>query len=182
MRLRLPKLAFTLGVSVLLLVAALLWTGNTNVQAQGHEVDDGFASGQGLGGTWSVKVTLTNCETGALIGNPFNSYLSFAGNGTMTENTSNPGFAVGQRGPGLGVWEHTGWRHYSAKSIAFILFTTPPAPPTNPGFTMGTQTIAQTIKMTSPDEFSSDATISFADAGGNVYRSGCAVATGTRFE
>lgn len=156
---------------------AALWTLWT---IPGHAQADIFG-GLGLGGTWSVKVTLTNCQTGATIGNPFSSYLSFAGNGTMTEETSNPGFTVGQRGAGLGVWSRSSWNTYTARSVAFIFYTTAPAPPVSPGFNAGTQTISQTITLINRDEWTSVATIQFADATG-IYRNGCAVATAERFE
>jgi hypothetical protein len=179
MKLTLQKLLF--GLAALGLAGALtagLGSGRT-VRAQSPDDDAAFGR---LGGTWNVKVTLTNCQTGVPMGSSFSSYLSFAGNGTMAENTSNPGFAVGQRGPGLGVWSHTERQTYQAKSVAFILFTTPPAPPMNPGFTMGTQTISQTITLQGRNEFTSDATIEFADASGSVYRNGCAVASASRFQ
>jgi hypothetical protein len=174
------KWSHGLGILALAGVLALVLGSSAKVVAESPE-NDAFG-GAGLAGTWNVKITLTNCETGAVMGRAFSSVLSFAGDGTMAENTSNPGFAVGQRGPGLGVWSHTGWHAYHAKSVAFILFTTPPAPPMNPGFTMGTQTISQNIKLDGPDEFTSDATIEFADTTGNGYRNGCAVAAATRFQ
>jgi hypothetical protein len=183
MKTKMPRLSVGLAVVALAAAGTLMLGGSLNkTRAQESAAEDGFVGGQGLGGTWKVSITLANCDTNAAMGSPFTSYLSFAGNGTMSENTSNPGFAVGQRGPGLGVWKHTGWRAYYANSTAFILFSTAPVPPMNPGFTAGTQTITQAIKMSGPDEFSSNAKIQFADGTGTVYRNGCAVATAVRFE
>jgi hypothetical protein len=55
-----------------------------------------------------------------------------------------------------------------------------------PPFKTGTQTISQTITFENdPDEFTSEATIEFADNATptpNVYLNGCAIATGTRFK
>jgi hypothetical protein len=175
------KLFYAFGVLSLAGVLSIVLGANTRLRAGGSDESDGFG-GHSLNGTWYVKVNLSDCQTGALIGNPFYSYLAFAGNGTMSENTENPGFAVGQRSSGLGIWNRAGWRVYNAKSVAFIFFTTPPAPPMNPGFTAGTQTIAQQIRLEGPDQFSSKATIAFADSTGAVYRNGCAVATATRFK
>jgi len=136
-----------------------------------------------LGGTWEVMVALVNCQTGATIGQPFPSLLTFAGNGTMVETTHNPSFAIGQREPGVGVWSRSGPRTYYARSEAFIQFTTAPAPPTSPGFLAGTQTIAQTIVFDAdPDHWTSDAQIQFADNSGSVYRQGCAQAAAQRFQ
>lgn len=175
MKLTWRRLSYRLGILALF---CALWTVPVLAQNDG---DDGFG-GRGLGGTWSVKVILTNCQTGATIGNLFSSYLSFAGNGTMTEETSNPGFAIGQRGVGLGVWSRSGWNTYSAKSVAFIFYTTAPAPPVSPGFTAGTQTITQNITLLNRDEWTANAMVQFADSTGAVYRNGCSIAKAERFQ
>lgn len=145
--------------------------------------DESFRGGRVLVGTWRVKVQTYNCDTNAHIGNPFASLLTFNEGGTLTGSTTNPGFAVGQRGPDAGVWEREGRHTYAAKTAAFLNFTTPPNPPFNPGFQAGTQTITQKIEFDSnPDEFKSDATTEFFDLNGNSYRKGCASAVGERFE
>ena len=138
-----------------------------------------------LVGTWKVTVQLNNCD-GGLIGGPFSSLLTFAEGETMIEDTMNPGFAVGQRGTGHGSWQTQGWHKYSAKSIAFINFTTPPTTtPPSPGFKQGTQTITQAIEFTDgPDTWTTEgnAQVEFADNTGTGYRSACATATAQRFE
>ena len=175
MKLTWRRLSYPLGI---LTFCCSLWTIPVLAQNDG---DDGVG-GRGLSGTWSVKVTLTNCQTGETIGNLFPSYLSFAGNGTMTEETSNPGFAIGQRGAGLGVWSRSSWNTYAVKSVAFIFYSTAPALPVSPGFTTGTQTISQTIRLLNREEWTANATIQFADSTGTVYRNGCAIATAVRFQ
>lgn len=133
-----------------------------------------------LVGTWQVTVQLNNCS-GALVGSPFPSLLTFDDGETMIENTTNPSFAVGQRGTGHGIWQYQGHGTYFAKSVAFINFTTTPPPP--PGFLAGTQTISQTIEFNDgPDQWTSVAAIEFADTTGAVYRQGCATASAQRFE
>lgn len=123
-------------------------------------------------GTWRVTVTQANCSTGATMGK-FQSILTFADGGTMAEDTMNRAFAVGQRGTGQGIWQYTGHRTYKAKSIAFINFDTPPpasGPAPIPSFKAGTQTIAQTIEFDgNPDEWTSNATVQFADSTGTPY-------------
>jgi hypothetical protein len=53
----------------------------------------------------------------------------------------------------------------------------------SPGFTAGTQTITQNIEFKDgSDQFTSQATVEFADTTGKVYRSGCATATAQRLE
>jgi hypothetical protein len=84
--------------------------------------------GRVLVGTWSVKVQAYNCQTKTPLGNPFASLLTINEGGTLTGSTMNPAFAVGQRGPDQGVWSHEGRHTYSAKSAAFLHFTTPPNP------------------------------------------------------
>jgi len=131
-------------------------------------------------GTWLVTVQLINCS-GTTMGGPFPSLLTFADGETFIEDTMNPGFAVGQRGTGHGVWEFHGHHSYLAKSVAFINFTTTPPPP--PGFTAGTQTITQTIEFNDGrDQWTANAQVEFADTTGAVYRQACAVATAKRFE
>jgi hypothetical protein len=138
---------------------------------------------KGLEGTWAVTVQLENCQTGAAIGGPFSSYLSFGRGGTLSETTSNPGFAIGQRGDGFGIWSRQGHHTYGAKSTAFIFFTTPPNPPASPGFEAGTQTITQTIVLKEDsDTWTSNAAIAFADANGTIYRQGCAIASANRYQ
>lgn len=101
----------------------------------------------------------------------------------MVGSTTNPGFAVAQRGPDQGIWNRTARRTFSAKSVAFLYFTTPPNPPLNPGFQAGTQELTQAIELDEAlDEFKSDATTEFFDVNGNSYRQGCASAVAQRFE
>jgi hypothetical protein len=134
-----------------------------------------------LVGTWRVQVTQVSCQTGAPLGQPFQSLLTFADGGTMAEDTTNPVFAPGQRGAGQGVWEHRP-HTYAARNVAFINFTTPADPAThNPGFQAGEQSIAQIITMKNRDTWTSTAAIQFTDTTGTVYRQGCAVANGQRF-
>ncbi|HUL35691.1 MAG TPA: hypothetical protein VL128_17545 [Candidatus Eisenbacteria bacterium] len=130
-------------------------------------------------GTWMVTVQLNNCS-GVNLGPSFASLLTFADGGTFMEDTLNPSFAPGQRSAGHGIWEYQGHHSYSAKSIAFINFTTTTP---LPGFTQGTQTITQTTDFDhGPDQWTAAAQVQFADATGTVYRQACANATAKRFE
>lgn len=132
-------------------------------------------------GTWRVQVVLVDCQTGIPLGKPFPSLLTFSFGGTMVEDTTNPAFAPGQRSAGQGGWtpERGG---YTARSVAFIHFTTPPNPAThNPGFEAGQQTITQEITVKNDHEWASSAAIQFTDTTNTVYRQGCAVASAERF-
>lgn len=171
-------LAAVAGVFVL---AAVRHTSAHPAAAKAKPAD--FFHERELEGTWVVTVQQTNCQTGApLPVHPFKSLLSFAGDGVLLESTINPGFAPGQRGPGHGIWSPEGHHNFSAKSTAFITYTGQ-ANPMTPVFQAGTQTITQAISFKDgPDEFSSDATIAFADLNNNVYMQGCATATAQRYE
>jgi hypothetical protein len=177
--------------SVVAAVAAMALTGTfvlgsgrtASARLSASPSEESFRGGMVLVGTWRVKVQPFNCQTNVHLGNPFASLLTFNEGGTLTGSSTNPGFAVGQRGPDAGVWEWDGRRTYTAKSVAFLNFTTPPNPPFNPGFQAGTQTITQKIEFDSnPDEFTSDATTEFFDVNGNSYRKSCASAVAQRFE
>ena len=134
-------------------------------------------SANGLGGTWRVQVQQQNCATGQPLGPAFQSLLSFHDGGTMSGTTSNPSFAPGQRTSDYGVWSYQGNQTYSAASEALILFNSAaPAP-----FVRGSQRIAQQISVNG-DTFTSVATVQFYDSTHTLYITGCAVATGTRFQ
>lgn len=133
-----------------------------------------------LVGTWQVQVTQVDCSSGMQLGPPFTSMLTFAADGTMAEDTSNAAFGKGQRGGGQGWWSNTGASTYSATSVALIKYTTQPNQKKhNPGFDAGQQTIWQAITFGESGQWTSTASVSFADASGNVYRTGCAVASAT---
>ncbi len=136
---------------------------------------DPQSAARDLQGTWLVQVVQVNCLTGATVGSPFSSVLTFARGGTMTETTDNPMFYPAVREPGLGVWNRLHGNTYYAASMAFI---------TSAGVLIKTQKISQTIEVgPGPDEFSTtQAAVQFFDPSGNLLGAGCAVATGTRFE
>jgi len=108
------------------------------------------------------------------MGPSFSSLLSFHEGGTMSGTTANPAFAAGQRTSDYGVWSFNGDHTYAAASEAFIIF---PAGM----FVKGTQRLVQAISV-DRDEFTSAATVQFFDANNVPVVSGCAVATGQRFE
>ncbi len=133
-----------------------------------------------LVGTWRVQVTTYNCATG--VESPaFPAYLTFGSDGTLVETTANAVFVAGQRSPGHGSWERTGHNSWRAVSEAFLLFNSTAHGPF-PGLAQGVQRLEQSIEFTGRDRISSEATVEFLDAAGNVTLTGCAKAVGTRFE
>jgi hypothetical protein len=141
-----------------------------------------FAESRTLRGTWVVQVRLlASCGGGSELP-PFWSLLTFASGGTLTGTATNQAFAPGQRSADHGTWARARGRDYTASSLAFINFQTPPSPPVSPGFQRGAQRIDQAITLTDDDTFTSAAKVTFFDADAQPYREGCAVATGYRYE
>jgi len=140
-----------------------------------------------LVGVWKTTVGLVNCVTHTPLGPAFQSLLTFSSDGTLSETTSAPSFAVGQRGEGMGTWLRAGVdadnrNVYKASSEAFILFTSDANPPVSPGFLAGSQTIDQVISFDDDlNHWSANAAVSFTDGTGNIYRQACAEATAVRY-
>jgi len=141
------------------------------------QTEDWDFAARRLEGSWTVQVTQRNCQTGDAIGAPFFSLLTFARGGTLVESTANPMFFPAVRGPGHGVWSHSGLglHNFRAVSTAFI---------TSNGVLVKTQTITQKIEMgANPNSFTTpSASVVFVPAGGGPTITGCATATGTRIE
>ena len=131
-------------------------------------------------GVWYIQVTIRDCATGAALAPPVNSLVTFAAGGTVHESVSGGGFAPGQRSNGHGTWTHKGGRTYDQRFVSLINFTTTPGP--GPGFEAGWMKIHHTVEMIDADRSESSCTNSFYRLNGEVYRTGCSTATGTRFE
>jgi hypothetical protein len=154
-----------LAISLMGLLFPLLGQGAPKPAVQANEARQ-------LEGTWTVTVSVVDCQSGNPLGNPFQSLLTFSRGGALVETTANPGFFPAERGPGHGYWTFS-HHAYNAVSTAFI---------TSNGVLVKTQTINQNIQMANPNQLSSAATIQFYDPAGNPVASGCAVATGQRFK
>src|ERR1700724_1352736 len=108
-------------LAALALAGVLTLTAQTaSAQATPNSAEKQSASGKRLVGTWRETVQLHDCATAAPIGPPFASLLTFNEGGTMSGSTTNPGFAVAQRGPDQGIWSRTARVTFSAKSVAFL--------------------------------------------------------------
>jgi hypothetical protein len=148
-------------------------------------------SSHGLTGTWLIQVTLRNCTTNAPLGT-FDSIVTFHRGGTLSESTASPGFAIGQRGPGHGIWAPEGHRTFSQRMVSQIAFETAPNLPgpgfdpsraVTPGFFAGWATVSHTVELSDADHATSAGTNEFYKSGETVpYRSGCSSAVATRFE
>lgn len=149
----------------------------------------GKPGGQGVGdtrsrkleGTWRVRITLRDCESGEPLfkdaqGNPvsFPALVTFARGGTLTSADSNL-----FRSPGHGVWRHAGDHSYSALTEAFVF--------NNAGGLAGAQRITQVIEIgEDPDVFTARVTGEiFAPANypdGSPHTTTCATSVGRRME
>ena len=131
-------------------------------------------------GVWHVQVTVRNCATGVALAPPVNSLVTFAAGGTLRESVSGGGFAPGQRSDGHGTWTHQGGQTYDQRFVTMINFATAPGP--GPGFETGWMKIHHTVEVIDTDHIESVGSNSFYRLNGEVYRTGCSTATGTRFE
>ena len=170
-KVRISRVAAALGIA-----GALVMTSGRAGIAQSSQ----SASGHGLEGTWLVQVTVRNCATNAALGS-FNSLVSFHRGGTLSEATSSPSFAVGQRSAGHGNWDAEGPNTYSQSMVALINFDTPANPPVSPGFFAGWATVTHTVEQIDQDHLTSAGTNAFYKSDGSLYRTGCSTAVGERF-
>jgi hypothetical protein len=153
----------------LALTIALVVAPGTIAIAQSQEA----ATGKGLEGTWRVEVTLRDCNTGAALGGPIRSLLSFARGGTMIETTTR--FSPAVRGPGYGIWQQV---QGSTFSSTFEAFRYDPA-----GVWFETQRITQTIEIgDDSNTWTANAHNEIFDTNDNLLASGCSTAVGHRME
>ncbi len=131
-------------------------------------------------GVWYVQVTIRDCATGVALAPPVNSLVTFAAGGTLHESVGGGGFAPGQRSDGHGTWTHKGGQTYDQRFVSMINFATAPGP--GPGFEAGWMKVHHTVEVIDADHIESAGTNSFYRLSGEVYRTGCSTATGTRFE
>lgn len=164
---------------VLTLAGVLLAGLGQSASAQSEQSSGKSTAGnQSIEGTWRVTVTQKVCVTGAPMGMPFHSLLTFSRGGTMMGTTSNPAFMPGQRSTEFGAWRQTRAQVYSAVDEAFIIF--------GAGlFTQGSQVLRHAIRLTdNGNGFTDDASIQFYDVNGNplLPTPGCASAVGQRLQ
>ena len=138
------------------------------------------AQGRTVQGVWHVQVTIRDCATGVALAPAVNSLVTFAAGGTLHESVGGGGFAPGQRSDGHGTWTHKGGQTYDQRFVSMINFATAPGP--GPGFEAGWMKVQHTVTMIDADHVESAGTNSFYRLNGEVYRTGCSTATGTRFE
>jgi len=119
-----------------------------------------------LEGVWNVSVTVTDCQTGALI-RTVNSIQAFHPDGTETETAN-----TSSRGISEGVWKPDGAGMYAA-SYWFYRYT-------STGTFASIATVTDNIKLGSDGHFTSTGVVIDHDANGNLISTGCFIHTAYR--
>ena len=163
------------GVTVAGLIAMAGVTG-TATGGRGEQVSaqDRLAllGGWAIVGTWSVQITLANCETGQEFGPMFPGLNTFLAEGSML---SDPAASPAMLRTGHGVWAHAGGRRFTNTVVLFRF---------NPdGSYAGTQTVRRNIMVSrNADAFTAHDTVTTADPAGTVVDTRCAVGRGRRLQ
>lgn len=124
---------------------------------------------QRLEGVWDISVTVRSCTTGAALATGRDIHM-FIDGGTMTEIGDRA-----NRSAGLGTWRHLGARSYSTLH-KFIEYSAT-------GTFNGTTVITREIELSKTgDEFTATTTFENFDANDQLFNTGCATSTATRFE
>lgn len=173
MQTSLSKSKFVTAVAARTAVAAALLLGVANAA---------FAQARTLEGAWLVVTQQRNCTTNAPIGQPHPALVTYHAGGTLSDSSNVPGFSLGQRSEGHGIWRHDGGQSYAVRWVAMIQFDTPAGtPPGSPGFLAGWQVATNAIVLSGSDSFTSNGVSEFLDLNGQVYRVACASRVAERF-
>ena len=143
---------FRIGAMLVLVIAASLQT----LHAQQNSLE----------GVWNVTVTVTDCNTGALI-RTVQSLQTFRHDGTVIETAN-----TASRGVSEGVYHPDGARVYAAKYWFFRYTST--------GAFASFASITDSISLGSGGTFTSRGMVVDHDAAGNVTSTGCFVHSATR--
>lgn len=118
-------------------------------------------------GVWNVTVTVTNCQTGALI-RTVRAIQGFSHDGSFTETAS-----TYLRGSSIGTWNHDGGQNYST-TYWFFRYT-----PTG-GFASFAYALNREKLDDDGNHFTASGTIQDFDANNNLISVGCVVHSATR--
>ena len=123
-------------------------------------------------GTWDVRVTFRNCQTGAPV-RIVRTLSTFSGAGTLMETGADD--TPNRRSSGQGTWRHIGERHYITVSRFFRF---------HPDGTFAeTQKITRRIELSDDgQEFRATTCVEVFDAGDSLVRTNCATERARRLE
>jgi hypothetical protein len=137
-----------------------------------------FAHGQAdrIAGLWLVKVTLTNCATGAPLpfpGAKFDAMALFGADGTMHDTNTNSPLV---RSPAFGTWKHLDGRRYKFAFRHFNFDSTGTLP-------TGANIVRHKLTLSADGKsYASKGTAEFYDVNGiRMLPDGCSISTATRF-
>lgn len=153
-----------------LVLAGVLVPGS-GLTAMARAQDSG--SDKGLEGTWRLQVTVLNCDTGQQLRPTFPAVFTFAKGGTATVITAGqlPSLAT----PGLGVWQHTQGRNYTAVTDAFVFSAA--------GTFIQTHRLMRAIQVSDDgDSFTDQIALQIFDAADNPIATGCGTTVARRME
>jgi hypothetical protein len=122
-----------------------------------------------LEGVWNVSVTVTDCNTGALI-RTVHSLQAYHHDGTVNETAN-----TASRGPSEGVWSAAGGQTYN-DSFYFYRYT---STGTFASLAHGMDTITLS---SDAGQYTSTGTVLDFDANGNLISTGCVMHTAYRLE
>lgn len=124
---------------------------------------------QGLEGVWDINITVRSCATGAALGTGRVIHM-FIDGGTYTEIADRA-----NRSAGLGTWRHLGGRSYATRHKSIEYSTT--------GTFNGTTVITREIELSKTgNEFTATTNFENFDVNDQLFNTGCATSTATRFE
>jgi hypothetical protein len=156
------------GTAALVLAGMLVLGFGLTAMAQAQD----SGSDNGLEGTWRAQLTVTDCQTNAVL-RTFPARFSFAKGGTLTVTTA--GQLPSLNTPGLGVWNHMYDRTYSAVSEAFIFSTA--------GAWTSIQRLTRVIVVSRDARAYTDTVaLQILDTNGNVIVTGCGTSVASRME
>ncbi len=160
----------TFLMTVVILTAAF---GLIYAQEETAGSDDSNSSGNGrFEGTWDVRVTIRNCNTGDEI-RSFDSLTTFMSGGTLVDSTSGVWQAL--KTPGHGVWSHINKRSYR---FSFKSFNFDPAG----NYTGYTIIRHQATLSQRANDYTSAGTSEIYNPNGTLLFTGCSTTTAVRFE
>jgi hypothetical protein len=133
--------------------------------------DAANARARTIEGAWVVHVTVHECESEDDPIMHFQTIVTFAQGGTVTNITT--GAAPAQRTTAIGTWRRIGGQTFT--SVAYTYLFSPA------GAWTATQQIATTVEIgRNPDEFTGTTETGFFNTTGNLVATACATVAGNR--
>ena len=138
-------------------IAAIGLAGSLGLQAQQHTLE----------GVWNVSVSVTDCNTGAVV-RTVHSLQAYHHDGTMTETAN-----AASRGISEGVWSNAGGGQTYKDSFYFYRYT-------STGLFASLAHATDTITLSDAGHYTSVGNVYDYDANGNLISTGCVLHTAYR--